>query len=438
MQAETPIMEELETNAIYCGDNLDVMKQFPSESVDLIYADPPFYSNKPYELIWHDGSERLAFDDRWKGGILHYIEWMESRIIQCQRLLKRTGCMYLHCDTHANHHLRLLMDKRFGEGNFVSEVYWYYYNKMHDYRKKVWPKATDTLLMYAKDRDSDYTFHMIEEDREKPVRQLMRKKVAGRMVNVKDAQGHVQYRVRDKKIVDNVWRISMLQPADKTERTGYPTQKPEALLDRIIRASSNPDDLVLDPFCGCGTTLLAAQKMKDEDDNPAPRKWIGIDISPTACTIMDARLTNLGISPRLVGMPITIDSLRKLSHPEFQDWVVQRLFGQVSAHKSSDMGIDGYTPEGYPVQVKQSEHVGRNVIDNFETAMRRIHASKGVIVAFSFVRSVHEEASRARLDNEADIRLLTVEELLGSESSAPRIEELPSLPEPNRTLVNTK
>jgi len=104
----------MEINAIYEGDNLEVLSKFPDNSVDLIYADPPFFSNKQYEIIWKDGAEIRAFEDRWKGGIENYIAWMEPRIREMHRVLKDTGSMYLHCDWHANAHLRILMDKIFG------------------------------------------------------------------------------------------------------------------------------------------------------------------------------------------------------------------------------------------------------------------------------------------------------------------------------------
>jgi len=182
---------------------------------------------------------------------------------------------------------------------------------------------------------------MLEEKRDKPVKQLVRKKVKGKMVNAKDEKGRVMYRIRDKRIVDNVWRLSMLQPADKKERYSYPTQKPEHLLRRVIKASSNPMDIVLDPFCGCGTAIAVAQKMG--------RRWIGIDISLTACDLMERRMRSLNVSPNVVGMPLTEDDLRKVNPFEFQNWVCRRLFGKVSKKKVADKGIDGYTFEGYSI-----------------------------------------------------------------------------------------
>jgi len=393
-------------NTIYCGDCKEVLSKFPDECVDLIYLDPPFFSNKHYEVIWGDGYELRAFSDRWLGGINHYITWMQERVFQCHRILKRTGSIYLHCDIHANHYLRKMMDELFDSNNFRNEVYWHYYNKMHDYRKKMFPKSTDTLLFYVKDEKSDYTFNLLEELREKPIKQLKRKKVKGRMVNVKDEKGHVVYRIRDKRVIDNVWRISMLQPADRTQRYGYPTQKPEALLERVINASSKPMDIVLDPFCGCGTAIAVAHKLG--------RQWIGIDVSPTACDLMERRMRSLNISPNVVGMPLSEADLRKISDTDFQNWVVKRLFGRVSARKSGDMGIDGYTFEGNPIQVKQSDDIGRNVIDNFETAMRRKKATKGVIVAFSFGKGAYEEIARAKINDGLEIKVIIIKELIES------------------------
>jgi hypothetical protein len=141
------------------------------------------------------------------------------------------------------------------------------------------------------------------------------------------------------------------------ERLGYPTQKPEALLERIIRSSSDRQQIVLDPFCGCGTTVAVAEQLG--------RQWIGIDISPRAVEIMKQRLHRLGGRPHVYGLPTTLDDLRQLGHFEFQHWIVSRVLGNPSPRRTADMGIDGYSFfERLPIQVKQSERVGRNVVDN--------------------------------------------------------------------------
>lgn len=154
--------------------------------------------------------------------------------------------------------------------------------------------------------------------------------------------------------VQDVWTDTAPINSQARERLGYPTQKPEALLERIIAASSNEGDVVLDPFCGCGTTVAVAERMD--------RKWIGIDISPTAVNLMRRRLekaTNRRCTPKVIGLPVTADELRNLKPFEFQNWVIQKFWGTHSPRKSGDMGIDGYSfMVNDPIQVKQSDHEG--------------------------------------------------------------------------------
>jgi len=186
------------------------------------------------------------------------------------------------------------------------------------------------------------------------------------------------------------------------ERVGYPTQKPEGVLARIIRASTKEGDIVLDPFCGCGTTIATAEKLK--------RRWIGIDISPQAVEIMKLRLNKLGALPKILGLPTSVDDLRLLGHFEFQYWIIQRVMGTPSPRPVSDMGIDGYSfLEQSPIQVKQREHVGRNDVDNFETAIERAGKDKGYLAAFSFTRGAYEECARARRAGRAEIVLVEAE-----------------------------
>lgn len=196
--------------------------------------------------------------------------------------------------------------------------------------------------------------------------------------------------LKEGRAVDTVWDIPIINTSSK-ERLGYPTQKPEALLKRIIKSASKPDDIVLDPMCGCGTTIALCQKLQ----NRKKRKWIGIDISPTACKLMNDRLRKLGSVPKLIGMPATVKQLRKIQPFDFQNWVIQRLGGRVSAKKVGDMGIDGVTFDSTPIQVKQSDKVGRNVVDNFETAIRRYFSGskreKKEYVSFFMIVSPHHQ-----------------------------------------------
>ncbi len=212
--------------------------------------------------------------------------------------------------------------------------------------------------------------------------------------------------------LQDMWTDIKPVQSHSRERQGYPTQKPEGLLERIIKASSNKGDLVLDPFCGCGTAIAVAQKLN--------RKWIGIDVSSTACGLMAKRLRTLGASPKVIGMPTSKKDLKKIDWQEFQNWVVCYFGGRIPEKKVNDMGIDGLTFELTPIQVKQSHRVGRNVVDNFETAVRRYFAGskrekKGIIVAFSFTSGAYNEAHRVHLENGLTIELKTVDEILKEE-----------------------
>jgi len=391
----------VETNLIYCGDNLEVLARFPDKSVDLIYADPPFFSNKQYEIIWGNGAEQKAYDDRWKGGINVYIEWMEPRIAQCYRVLKDTGSIYLHCDWHANAHLRILMDRIFGEENFLNEIIWWYHDPAGTVKDR-FKKKHDTILFYAKTSAAERTFNMNAV--RQPYSEGTQQQATHRVISF----GRPTKTHPIGKVPEDVWEIPFINSQAK-ERMGYPTQKPEALLKPIVEASSNKDDIVLDPFCGCGTTLVVAHQLG--------RKWIGIDVSLIACNLIRDRLskTSLGIGTsdiRIIGAPKTIDELKSLEPFQFQNWVIDRIGGAPSTKKSSDMGIDGYTfMAREPVQVKQSEGIGRNVVDNFETAIRREHKASGHIVAFSFAKSAYEEAARAKAEDKMDIKLVRVDEM---------------------------
>jgi DNA modification methylase len=435
---------------LYRDDNLERLASLPAESVDLIYLDPPFFSNRVYEVIWGDEAEVRSFEDRWEGGIQHYIGWMKDRVEEMHRVLKPTGSLYLHCDPHASHYLRVMLDSVFGQHRFCNEIIWKR-TSAHNRIRRFGP-VHDVILFYTKtDRwtwnpqhvpyDPDYAeanYSKIESGsgRRFSTADLTSNNpgstyewngmqppgerywgVSEETMKSLDAEGRIYYTnsglPRRKNYLDempgqllqDVWTDLKPLHAQSNERRGYPTQKPEALLERIITASSNVGDVVLDPFCGCGTTVAVCERIG--------RQWIGIDISQTAIEIMRRRLWNQSrCVPTIVNLPETEAALRQLKPFEFQNYVVNVLNGTHSAKKSGDMGIDGhwfFTRD--PIQVKQSEHVGRNVIDNFETAMRRAGFGVGYVVAFSFTRGAVEEVARA-VEDGLNIRLIRVKELL--------------------------
>ena len=247
--------------------------------VDLVYIDPPFasgadYAKKVYirrnpkvaEAIAQaeqelDIDELKAFEEKMYGDVWDkekYLNWMYENLMAIKSVMSETASIYVHLDWHIGHYIKILLDEVFGEENFRNEISWYYYNKMPDMRKPVFTRSHDTIFFYAKNKDSDYIFNLQKEKREQSVKQLVRKKVDGKMINAKDENGNVMYQESTERIVDDVWRISMLQPADKSEPVGYATQKPEALLERIIKASSNEGMLVADFF---GVTAAVSSKL---------------------------------------------------------------------------------------------------------------------------------------------------------------------------------
>jgi len=399
-------MYSMKTNSVYCGDCAEVLRYFPQDSVDLIYVDPPFFSNKQYEILWGNGYELRAFQDRWRGGIRNYIAWMEPKIRECRRVLKNTGSMYLHCDYHASHRLRELMDKIFGENNFRNEIIWFY--RRWPAGREQFQRNHDNIYFYTK---SDNGTHIFNPQYVEPTSETLKRwgRQKQRVTFNKKGKRKPTMELKEKSkgvLMPDVWQISIIAPS-ANERLGYPTQKPEALLERIITASSNPMDVVLDPMCGGGTTIGVAHKLG--------RRWIGIDVSPTACKIMVKRMRKLKAKITendIIGLPKSVEELKTMEPFEFQNWVVQKLFARSTRKKVGDMGIDGWMLNGRPIQVKQSENIGRNVIDNFETAMRRQQKIKGIIIAFSFGKGAYEEVARTKQEDGLEIELKTVEQLL--------------------------
>jgi site-specific DNA-methyltransferase (adenine-specific) len=299
-------------NTIYFGDNLDIMRKYiKDESVDLVYLDPPFNSKRPYNVIYKDTKSQVkAFVDTWHwteetnktyediirhsknqhvvdaiqslysmlrhndDDTIAYLVMMTPRLLELHRVLKSTGSIYLHCDPTASHYLKIIMDNIFGIKNFQNEIIWHY--KSGGASPRRFAKKHDVLLFYSKGPDYNFYVDRIREPYAKSTLERLKHKGARSEVdNPLTLEGRIP---RD------VWVINHLEGNSK-EYCGYQTQKPLALLERIIKASSNPSDVVLDPFCGCATTMIAAEELG--------RKWIGIDISDRAIEISKKRLNDL-------------------------------------------------------------------------------------------------------------------------------------------------
>lgn len=301
-----------------------------------------------------------------------------------------------------------MMDGIFGRRNFRNELVWCYAGG--GVPKKDFPRKHDTILRYTK--TDQYFFEPIYRPYSEGTQERGRTAVKGK---------YYEEGLRASGTPINDWwtDVSKITSPTDPEKIGYPTQKSEALLQRILAASSRRGDIVCDPFCGCGTTVAVAEKMG--------RKWIGVDISPSAIGVMKRRLEKIGAPPKIVGLPVTEGDLRHLKPFEFQNWVIQQVNGTPSPRRSGDMGVDGLSFMYHePIQVKRSERVGRNVVDNFETAVKRSGKGVGYIVAFSFSKGAHEEAARARRAGEANIVLVTVSDLLNASEAMTR----PGAPSP--------
>lgn len=280
----------VEPDELHCGDNLAILNQLlrrHERRVDLIYLDPPFCSRADYKrtirLRTADGSrvgfEHPQYSDHWSDA--EYLQFMYERLALCHALLSERGALFLHCDWHQSHRLRCLLDELFGAENFQNEIIWHYYNKLQGNVGR-FAANHDSILFYAK--SAGFHFERLRERREQPVRQIKRVWSTDKraIVNAKGPDGKITYVTATHKTIDDVWRVSMLQPADRREAVGYPTQKPEALLERIVVAASEPGALVLDPFMGSGTTGAVALKLG--------RRFIGADLSRSAVHVALRRL----------------------------------------------------------------------------------------------------------------------------------------------------
>jgi len=512
------------TNTLYYGDNLKVLREhIPTDSVDLIYLDPPFNSNRSYNVLFKEESGQsaeaqiTAFDDTWHWGpsaeetydelvtgqnlqvgsmiaalrqfigtnqMMAYLVMMAARLVELHRVLKPTGSLYLHCDPTASHYLKIILDVIFETENFRNEITWKRFNFHADANR--FGRVTDRILFYSKSDDYLFTktfvgysdwyldnkFNQVDENGRRfsldnlnppggrgPVYEFHGITKAWRYteqkMHVLEDEGRIYFdstvprlkRYLDElpgQAVHDLWIDIPAINSQASERLGYPTQKPIALLERILKASSKKGDVILDPFSGCGTAISAAQKLG--------RQWIGIDITHLAIAMHKSRLKDMfnlepGKDYRVIGEPEDLESARQLAQDDryqFQWWALSLVearplggqAGEKTGKKGSDRGIDGIIPfiddsSGKPKQVMiqvKSGHVNSAIIRDLRGVVERENAAIGVLITLDPPSSemVKEAVSAGFFTSEVwqrkypRLQILSIEELLaGKEIQMP-------------------
>lgn len=453
----------MNNRSLYFGDNLEILRdKFPGEDgyFDLIYLDPPFNSNRNYNVLFKEGlvdseAQTHAFEDSWHwtheaqgefdwlianaspavsdlmqalrrvvgengNDMLAYLTMMTRRLMELHRVLKPSGSIYLHCDPTASHYLKIVMDTIFGKQNFRNEIIWFY--KTGGVSKRWYGRKHDTILFYSK--SPQYLFNRQTE------KSYLSHKYGFTGIEIKqDSQGYyTEVGMRD------VWDIPALR-GNQPETLGYPTQKPEALLERIIEGSSNEESWILDPFCGCGTTVSVAERLK--------RNWVGIDISMLAVKLVERRLikTHPELKNKIYinGLPKDMQGAKALARKDpwdFEYWVaVHLLDAKPPAGKSkdnmrgADRGVDGIitlitesnngtTEYGKVIVQVKGGKVQRSDVATLKADAQSQHALGGIFICLEKPTApMRQEAAQAgkvrtQLGEFPVIQILTVEELL--------------------------
>jgi len=412
-----------------------------------------FPENHLYCAFCGAGKDKAT--ERRSNDIEAYLQWLRPKLEECHRVLKQTGQMYVHLDHHAVFQAKVILDEIFGLGKFKTMITWRRCGSKGN--SKSFANNSDYVLYYTKNKsfvfntqygeyDENYLKMFKYDDHDgkgkyraqainapssggykynlghgeiQPSRgyrwtkETMLDKISDGLVVLRNGRVPTQKQYfSDGQGVpyDNVWT-----DIENVKTPLYPTEKPDELLERIILSSSNPGDTILDPFCGCGTAVMEAQKLG--------RRWIGIDVSPTSCKLIATRVSTLknekgefigysiGVSD-IIDMPQTSGELKDMEAFEFQNWVVQHLGGRQVQRRSGDRGIDGRTFEGNPIQVKQSEKVGTPVVRLFAQDIRDVDKTRGIIVALSFGKGAHREVEHVKAKHGIDIELKTVAEMI--------------------------
>ena len=409
-------------NKLIWGDNLAVMRSLPSESIDLIYIDPPFFSGRNYNCIFGDDDEARTFRDIWDGGLPTYLAWLNARLWEMKRLLKPTGSLFVHLDWHACHYVKCELDKVFGYDNFVNEIIWCYDvgGKGRKFARK-----HDNIYWYSKSKNYFFNAKCAKEFG-KP-RKTGKESKGGRLGTDENGRPYqdkivrktgkiYRYYLDENKIPEDWWTsINSIQSSDK-ERIGYPTQKPEALLERIIKACSNEGDVVADFFSGGGTTAAVAEKLG--------RRWIACDVSRIAVSVARDRLQS--ISSKKAGIaPINKQAkygFEVQSHGAYEKTIVQNLKDEdylkfilqcyEATPKAIGQTIHGLKNNKAICVAPAKERLSVDLVGDFYFELSDYKINSGIILSWGWNKEVDEYVRELKdnhhNDNSPTIQLIQV------------------------------
>lgn len=362
-------------NKVILGDCLEKMKEIESNTIDLIYLDPPFFTQRAQKGVLKDSEKILQFDDSWKD-INEYLNYIKVRLIEMKRILKDTGTIFLHCDKIASHYLRVLLDEVFGFENFQSEIIWTY--KRWSNSKKGLLNSHQNIYFYSKSNKFKFNTIYTDYSATTNIDQILQQRERdqkGKCVYKKDENGNVVFDKEKKGVpLSDVWEIPFLNPKAK-ERVGYPTQKPILLLERIIEISTNENDIVLDPFCGSGTTLVAAKLLN--------RQYIGMDLSEDAVKITQSRLEK----PIKTESELLNKGIEKYQNKTNEEINILKTIGAIPVQRNS--GIDGFvlnkeTNKNIAIKIQKSNE------ELYEAKRKLSEASKSKECQFKVLIKTHE------------------------------------------------
>ncbi|SAY39443.1 DNA-methyltransferase [Candidatus Synechococcus spongiarum] len=398
---------ELEPNRLFWGDNLHVMRQLPSESIDLIYIDPPFFSGRDYNVIFGDQNERRSFSDIWEDGMPGYLIWLNARLFEMKRLLKKTGSILVHCDWHASHYIKVEMDKIFGHKSFINEIVWCYKSGGAS-PKRYFSRKHDTIFFYVLNNSYYY-----ESQQEKSYNRGLKPYRFSGVTEYQDSHGwHTLVGMKDYWEIDMVGRTS-------AERIGYPTQKPEKLLTRVINSCSPIGGVVADFFCGGGTTAAVAQRLG--------RRWITCDQSRVAVAVTRDRLTGQVEQQTGAVLPVpdfTVENwgiyeaqrLAQAPPDQFRAFVLRCFGARIEQQDESIHGTKGSVPvwvggSGIDTAVTEAD------VSTFANAIRRTlryqqdNLRDGLMLAWAFAPGACEAAERLRVLEQTDVNFIRLEQV---------------------------